>query len=79
MNKDPITKELFLIKIRALGYSEKKFAELVGRTENALKKWNDTNIPEWAWIIIDLLQENQEYKKFVESYKYINSMIQKIN
>lgn len=78
MVKNELTKKLFLSKIRALGYNEKKFAKFVGRTEDALKKWDDTNIPEWAWTIIDLLQENQEYRKFVESYRYINSMIQKV-
>lgn len=71
------TKKEFLDRLYDIGYTQKKFAGYVGRGEDALKKWNDKTIPVWAWRIIELLEKDNEYIKFIESQKYINSFMNK--
>lgn len=71
------TKELFKEKIRALGYTQHTFGTLIGRSEDAIKRWKDDTIPEWAWLIIKLKEESKDYKEFFESQKKINTLMNK--
>lgn len=70
-------KKIFLERLKLLGYNQKTFSEYIGRTEDSLKKWNDNNIPLWAWLIIDLIEENNDYKEFFDSHKRINKLMEK--
>lgn len=72
-----MTKKEFQDKLKTLGFNQKKFALYIGRTDEALKKWEDNKIPEWAIIIIKLLEENKDYKDFFESHMKINKLTQK--
>lgn len=74
MNKN---KKVFLERLKSLGYNQKTFSESIGRSEDALKKWNDANIPLWAWVILDLMEENNDYKEFFNSHKKINQLMRK--
>lgn len=71
------SKKIFLERLKLLGYNQKTFSEYIGRTEDSLKKWNDNNIPLWAWLIIDLIEENNDYKEFFDSHKRINKLMEK--
>jgi len=73
----PRTKEIFLERLKFIGYSQKTFAEYIGRSEDALKRWKDDSIPQWAWLIIDLIEENKDYKNFFQSQKKINELMKK--
>ena len=71
-------KKVFQLKLKELGYTQKEFAEFIGRSEESLKKWsNDCTIPSWAIVIIQLLEENKDYKDFFESHMKINVLVKK--
>lgn len=49
-------KKDFLERIRQCGYTEKTFAELVERSEGAIKKWKDGTVPKWAILILEYIE-----------------------
>lgn len=70
-------KKDFQDKLKNLGFNQKEFAVYIGRTGEALKKWEDDKIPDWAIVIINLLEENRDYKDFFESHIKINKLTKK--
>lgn len=70
-------KKDFQLKLKELGYTQKEFAEYIGRSDESLKKWADNSIPDWAIIIVKLLEENRDYKDFFESHMKINNLVKK--
>lgn len=70
-------KKEFIKKLKQINMNQKEFAKFTGRTEEALKKWTDESVPQWAWLIIKLVEENNDYKLFFESQKTINSIMNK--
>lgn len=71
------TKKIFLERINYFGYTQKTFSEYVGRSEDSIKHWNDNTIPTWAWVLIELMEEKNDYKEFFDSYRKINQIINK--
>jgi hypothetical protein len=71
------TKKELLSRLNELGYNQKTFAIYCGRTEDALKHWRDKTIPLWAWRLVELLEKDLEYSKFIESQKFIHSVMNK--
>lgn len=54
----------FIVKKEKLKLSFSQFAELIGYTPDAVKKWkNKEEVPKWVTIVLSYLEISQKIKK----------------
>jgi len=80
MRKSTISINEFKTLLKILGFTQKQFADFLGLSEQALKKWvKDGEIPYYAELIIKKELELQQYKKYdVCLNEMLNSRIKNI-